>query len=362
LVVSREVTDQKDAEERLQKKETFFRSLVENAHDLVTVMSYDGTIHYESPACERILGFRPEDKLGKNCLDYIHADDKDRVTKELSELLQGKSELKTLEYRYLHKSGRYVPLEVVARVSTDENSGPIIIVNKRDITERLQKEGQLRKLVARLLKVQDEEQRRLARELHDETAQNLVLLDINLATLEKDLPDRTDEVQDAIAQSRTLIARSLREVRTVSYLLHPPMLDEAGLQTALSWLIRGFSQRSDIQVELVCPPRTDRFLPEVEIAVYRIVQEALTNIHRHSGSRTAQVKLERKGDSLVLTIEDQGCGIPDTVLGKQTDGVESIGVGIPGMRERLNLLGGQLDVRSDASGTSLMAVLPLKAK
>ena len=362
LVVSRDVTDQKDAEEKLQKKETFFRSLVENAHDFVTVMSYDAMILYESPASERILGFRAEEKLGKNCLDYLHPDDKERVTGELAELVQGKREIKTLEYRYLHKSGRYVPLEVIARVSTDENGEPVVIVNKRDITERQQKESQLRKLVARLLKVQDEEQRRLARELHDETAQNLVLLDINLATLERDLPDRTDEVQSAIAQSRTLISRSLREVRTISYLLHPPMLDEAGLQTALSWLIRGFSQRSDIQVDLDCPSRTDRFSPEVEIAVYRIVQEALTNIHRHSGSKTAQVKLERKGDSLILTIEDQGCGIPDTVLEKRTGVVESIGVGIPGMRERLSLLGGQLDVRSDASGTSLMAVLPLKAK
>ncbi len=213
-----------------------------------------------------------------------------------------------------------------------------------------------------MLNVQDEERRRLARELHDETAQNLVLLDINLSTLEKDLPERSDEVQDSISQSRTLIERSLREVRTISYLLHPPMLDEAGLQTALSWLIRGFSQRSGVQVELDCPSRTDRFSPEVEIAAYRIVQEALTNIHRHSGSQTARVELQRKGDSLILTIQDDGCGIPDTVIEKRTEGLGSLGVGIPGMRERLNLLGGRLDVRSDATGTSLMAVLPLKAK
>ena len=255
LVVSREVTDQKDAEEKLQKKETFFRSLVENAHDLVTVMSYDATILYESPSCERTLGFRPEDKLGKNCIEYIHPDDRERVTKELSELVQGKREIKTLEYRYLHRSGRYVPLEVIARLSTDESGEPIVIVNKRDITERRQKEVQLRKLVARLLKVQDEEQRRLARELHDETAQNLVLLDINFATIEKGRSEQSDDFDAAVSQSRTLIARSLREVRTISYLLHPPMLDEAGLPTALSWLIRGFSQRSDIQVELDCPSR-----------------------------------------------------------------------------------------------------------
>jgi PAS domain S-box-containing protein len=362
LIISRDVTNQKEAEERLQKKENFFRSLVENAHDLVSVMRYDATILYESPACERVLGFTAEEKLGRNCLEYLHADDRGRVTRELSELVTGKSDLKKLEYRYLHKSGSYVPLEVIARRSTDESGDPIVIVNKRDITERLRKEDQLRKLVARLLNVQDEERRRLARELHDETAQNLVLMDINFSTVENGVSDIPDDVRAAITQNRDLITRSLREVRTISYLLHPPMLDEAGLQTALSWLVRGFSQRSGIKVELNCPTGTERFSSEIEIAVYRIVQEALTNIHRHSGSPTAQVRLQRKGNSLILTVEDQGCGIPDTVLEKRAAGVESLGVGIPGMRERLHLLGGRLDVRSDTTGTSLMAALPLDRK
>ena len=359
VVVSRNVTDQKEAEEKLQKKENFFRSLVENAHDLVTVMTFDSTILYESPACERTLGFRPDEKLGKTCIDYLHPDDRDRVVRELSELVEQKVERKTLEYLYRHKNGNWVPLEVFARISTDESGEPIIIVNKRDITERLEKEAQLRKLVARLLNVQDEERRRLARELHDETAQNLALLDINLAMIEKELTEDSNGVAATISQSRTLIERSLREVRTISYLLHPPMLDEAGLSTALSWLIRGFSDRSGIQVSLDCPHRTERFSDDVEIAVYRIVQEGLTNIHRHSGSKTAQIGLQRKGDSLILTIEDQGCGIPDAVIDKPSGGVGSLGVGIPGMRERLNLLGGRLDVRSDATGTSLMAVVPL---
>ncbi len=359
VVVSRDVTDQKEAEEKLQKKENFFRSLVENAHDLVTVMSYDAKILYESPASERTLGFSVEEKLGKSCLEYLHPDDRDRVLKELSELVEHKAERKTLEYRYRHKNGNWVPLEVFARLSTAENGEPIIIVNKRDITERRQKEAQLRKLVARLLSVQDDERRRLARELHDETAQNLALLDINLAMIEKELAEGSNNVEATISQSRTLIERSLREVRTISYLLHPPMLDEAGLSTALSWLIRGFSDRSRIHVTLDCPERNERFSGDIEIAVYRIVQEALTNIHRHSGSKTAQVRLQRKGDSIILTIEDQGCGIPDAVIGKPAGDVGSLGVGIPGRRERLHLLGGRLDVRSDATGTSLMAVLPL---
>jgi two-component system NarL family sensor kinase len=152
---------------------------------------------------------------------------------------------------------------------------------------------------------------------------------------------------------------SLKDIRTFSYLLHPPMLDESGLFDALQWYVDGFINRSGIYVDLVMSGEVERFPSEVEIALFRVVQESLTNIHRHSGSDAASIRLEREEKQLVLQITDRGHGMPGAVNSKETNETLLLGVGIPGMRQRIRQLGGNLDITSSEQGTTVKVTVPL---
>jgi signal transduction histidine kinase/ABC-type uncharacterized transport system substrate-binding protein len=218
---------------------------------------------------------------------------------------------------------------------------------------------ELQGLTARLLRSQDDERRRIARELHDVTAQNLGTITINLAGLLQN-HFRPSDVLRILNECRALSQQSLDELRTLSYLLHPPMLDQAGLVFALEWYIDGFIKRSGIRVGLVVSPDLSRLQPEIEIALFRVVQECLINIHRHSGSSTAEIRLERQGGRMVLEVKDQGRGLPaNGEVGEAAD-IVSIGVGIPGMRQRLSQLGGSLEIETGDQGTTVRAVVPLE--
>ena len=207
----------------------------------------------------------------------------------------------------------------------------------------------LRKLTGRLMKSQDDERRRIARELHDSVGQTLAALSMNLTKVEGDI-ERLTHTAKTIADSSALVREMNKEVRTISYLLHPPMLDEAGLASALRWYVDGFTQRSGIRVDLEIPEDFGRLQPEVETAIFRTVQECLTNVHRHSGSKTARVRLLHSSGELQLQVEDKGVGIEPEKFDKVvSDGTP--GVGIRGMRERLRQLGGTLEVHSSHSGT-----------
>jgi len=214
----------------------------------------------------------------------------------------------------------------------------------------------LRQLTARLMQLQDEERRRIARELHDSVGQMLVALSMNLTTVGSDI-ERLSQTAKAVSDSAALVAEMNKEVRTISYLLHPPLLDEAGLPSALRWYVDGFSQRSKIEVTLDISEDFGRLPQDLEIAIFRTVQESLTNIHRHSGSPTALVGLHRTDSVVHLTVEDNGSGIPvekrDLVAAAGVPGV-----GISGMRERLRQLGGTLEIKSNESGTRVEACLP----
>jgi signal transduction histidine kinase/ABC-type uncharacterized transport system substrate-binding protein len=214
-------------------------------------------------------------------------------------------------------------------------------------------------LTARLLRSQDDERRRIAMELHDVTAQNLGTITINLAGLLQNR-FRPSDVLRILMECRALSEQSLDELRTLSYLLHPPMLDQAGLVFALEWYIDGFIKRSGIRVVLVVSPDLNRLPPDVEIALFRVVQECLINIHRHSGSSTAEIRLERRDVRVILEVEDQGRGLPANGKVGEADDIVSVGVGIPGMRQRLSQLGGSLVIETGDQGTIVTAVLPLE--
>jgi len=217
----------------------------------------------------------------------------------------------------------------------------------------------LRSLSARLLQLQDEERRRIARELHDSIGQMLAALSMNLSGVRADI-DRLTKTMAAVTDSEDLVQEMSKEVRTISHLLHPPLLDEAGLASALRWYVDGFAQRSKIRVDLDCPTDFGRLPREVETAVFRLVQECLTNIHRHSGSATAKIRLHHSDHEVAVEVEDKGKGIPTEKLDQMTSaGIP--GVGITGMRERVRQLGGTLEIDSNGAGTKIVACLPISA-
>ena len=233
---------------------------------------------------------------------------------------------------------------------------------RAEVTERVRAEQLLRSLSGRLLQLQDEERRRIARELHDSTAQTLGAVAINMDKAQHMAQGCADpQLGIVLRESAAFVDQAVLEIRTLSYLLHPPMLDDLGLEYVLAWYARGFSSRSGIDVRVNVEPELGRLPRDVELTVFRIVQEALTNVHRHSGSRTASVALCRDGDTVVLEIADQGRGIPAPVLTPTRGTTAELGVGITGMRERVRQLSGQIAISSDAAGTTIRTILPSPA-
>ena len=222
-----------------------------------------------------------------------------------------------------------------------------------ELRAREQAEASLRTLSVRLLELQDQERRKFSRELHDSLGQYLVGAKMNLAMLGKSVPDN-----GLIAECIKLLDLAMTETRTISHLLHPPLLDETGFGSAARWYVEGFARRSGIQTGLDLPEDLDRLPSSLELALFRVLQESLTNVHRHSRSRRADVSVRLSEDKAVLRIRDYGKGIPPDVLGRFRRSGAHGGVGLAGMRERIHELGGQLDMESDSHGTQIVATLP----
>jgi PAS domain S-box-containing protein len=230
----------------------------------------------------------------------------------------------------------------------------------RDITERKQAEEALHDLSGQLLRSQDEERRRIALELHDTTAQGLTALLMNLSLVNESAPGINDKTRQLLADSVVLAEQCTRELRTVSYRLHPPMLDELGLAGAMRDYADGFAQRSRLRIDLELPPDLEGLPHETELALFRVMQEALANIHRHSGSRSASISLAWTATHLRLEVRDRGQGMK--AAGKLSAGNPpggGLGVGVPGMRERMRQLGGRLEIESDDHGTRVIAIAPV---
>jgi signal transduction histidine kinase len=227
----------------------------------------------------------------------------------------------------------------------------------KENAERRHAEESMHRLSARLLQLQDEERRHIARELHDSTAQTLYGLAIKLRLVSQSGHPLDPKSDQLLNESRQLAEQLLSEMRTMSYLLHPPSLDELGLIPACRSLVKGFTERSHILVDLKVPPELDRLPREIETALFRVMQESLSNIHRHSGSKTACIQLSESEYEIRLEVSDQGRGLVHEMVDRVIDET-LLGVGIAGMRERLRQLGGQLEIRSSSKGTTVIAALP----
>ena len=216
--------------------------------------------------------------------------------------------------------------------------------------------GELRRLSSSLIATQDQERRRIARELHDGLGQDLIAAKIMLDVIQQqELSPRPQK--QAAADASTLIEHAIQQVRSISHLLHPPMLDEVGLHSALQWYLEGVANRSGLETSIHVEPREfPRLAPEVETAVFRIVQEALTNVFRHSGARKGWVTLVKEQSQVLVTVRDDGKGIPDHVVELRPD---SVGIGIGGMRQRVKEFGGELRLQNTSPGTLVEAVIPI---
>jgi PAS domain S-box-containing protein len=251
---------------------------------------------------------------------------------------------------------------VPIRDANEEITGAVIInedISARDAAERNLNEslGQMRALAGRLLRAQDDERRRIAQMLHETTAQDLAALKMQLARLKGVALSEADGA--ALAESIELADRSMTGIRTLSYVLHPPFLDEAGLLSALRWYVSGFSERSGIEVALDLPDTLARLPRETETALFRVVQEALLNIHHHAHSPTALIRLRTDARHLTLEIEDHGRGMPPALVAELPTGGVGLGVGVAGMRERLQQLGGTLEIQTSDRGTTVRVQIPL---
>ena len=229
-----------------------------------------------------------------------------------------------------------------------------------EIVERKQANAQIQSLAGRLITAQDEERRRIARNLHDVTAQDLGAIAVNLAHLRRVVTEFPPEAQTLVTESVALADDVLQHIRTLSYLLHPPLLDQLGLAAALRWYIEGFTKRSGIHVDLAITPEIARLSPDIETALFRIVQESLTNIHRHSGSASARVTLVKQGQRVGLHIKDQGAGMLDETSGATPDSLQLLGLGILGMRQWVRQFGGTLEMQTGRQGTEIIATVPVE--
>ena len=359
-----EIEERNRTEEALRDSEFRFRSITESANQAIITSDMAGNICSWNRGAEIMFGYRENEVLGKPLTVLMPERYRAAHWEGLERLRQtGRPRIlgRTIELQGLKKDGAEFAAELsLALWHAGQDTFYTGIV--ADISLRKRAEDSLRELSGRLLQLQDEERRRLARELHDSTAQTLSALSLNLALLSQGVDFASQpRMARAVAESVDLADRASRELRTFSYLLHPPLLDEAGLAEALRWYVEGFTQRTKIEVDLtISPADLGRLSTDVEMTLFRLVQESLTNVFRHSGSKTAVVTLAIASGEIVLEVSDQGTGFPAGVAEPGGEAGAALGVGVRGMRERVRQLGGSMELESTPLGARVKVALPFR--
>jgi len=391
--VARDISERKQADRALSESEERFRAIVETTPECVKLVTFEGTLLLMNPPGLAMVGADcAEMVVGKNVYDLIAASDRDRFQAFNEKICLG--ERGSLEFDMVGLNGQSHHMQTHAAPLRLADGNVVQLAVTRDITEQnlneeqlrvseerlrqladrlenevsirtkeleernaevLQQAGQLRELSNRLVQSQDEERRRIARELHDSAGQVVAALGMSLANLNRYV-GHNPIIGKAVEDSQDMVQQLTREIRTMSYLLHPPLLDENGLSGAISWYIQGVRERSGLNIELCISEDFGRLVTDMELAVFRIVQESLTNIHRHSNSKTAAILLSRNPDSVSIEIKDEGRGIPPEKLAWIQS--QRSGVGITGMRERVRHFGGVLNIESNNKGTIVSVTLP----
>ncbi|MGB8659059.1 MAG: PAS domain S-box protein, partial [Candidatus Acidiferrum sp.] len=359
-------------------------AIVDSSDDAIISKTLEGVITSWNVGAERLFGYTAAETIGRHISIIIPLERLDEETRILARLRQG-LRIEHFDTIRVGKDGSKREISLTISPVRDA-SGKIIGASKiaRDIAGRkraerelhesdqrfraladaldtqvqfrtqelqrrnseiLEQSDRLRDLSARLMRVQDEERRRIALELHDSVGQNLAALGMTLARLEDDAKHDPTRFSESIKDAKDMIQKLTQEIRTTSYLLHPPMLDELGLRSALRWYTEGLAKRSELSIEVNIPDDLERLAPEMELAIFRLVQESLTNIHRHSGSKTAVIRVAREGDKIYAEVQDRGTGMSQERFAEVQS--QTVGVGIRGMKERVRQLCGELTIDSN---------------
>lgn len=380
---------------RADKAIPLLAAIVDSSEDAIVSKSLDGIITSWNKSAQRMFGYTAEEVIGRSIMLIIPPERRDEEDTIISRMKQGKR-IEHFETVRMRKDGTTIDVALTISPVRDAN-GRIIGASKiaRDITQRkkaeealrqseerfrhlaetldaevrirtreleernaemLRQADQVRDLSHRLTRAEDDERRKLARELHDSVGQLLAALSMNIAGIEREQRNLDDATRKAVSDSAGLVEQITREVRTISHLLHPPLLEVAGLRSAIEWYADGFAERSKISVKMDIPRDFPRLSDETELAIFRMVQECLTNVHRHSGSPTAFIKIELDGRKVVVRVQDRGKGMP--MKRENGGGSEKTGVGLGGMQERLKQIGGSLQIQSNHTGTAVTATIP----
>lgn len=333
-------------------------AIVQSTQDAIFGATLSGYITTWNRGAEQLFGYSAEEIAGRP-VSILVPEGRERELEGILERLRRDENVRPYETVRRCKDGRLIDVSMTVSTVKDAMGRPTgLSAIAHNLGDRKQVETELRKLTARLLKMQDETRRDMARELHDSVIQELAAAVINLAIMQ-DSPLLPAELRETLKETLKITENAVREIRTFSYLLHPPLLDVTGLQSALRWFVEGYSKRSGVHVELDLPEGRDRMGKEIELTLFRIVQEALTNIHRHSGGRKAVIRMKRAEGELILTVSDNGHGMDGDTLKKVRREGAVLGVGIAGMKQRLQQLGGRLSIDSGNSGTTVTVTLPV---
>lgn len=385
------------AERKLRLDAELLAAIVACSDDAIISKNLDGVITSWNNSAERIFGYSAAEAIGKHITLIIPPERHSEEAGILAKLRRGErvDHFQTVRRRkdgtlldvsltispVRDGTGRVVGASKVARDVTaqvrteqalrqseerfrklSESLDAEVRARTQQLEERnvdvLRQSELLRDLSRRLLNAQDQERRRIARELHDSAGQTLTVLGMGLAQVAQRIPPTNNYLTNEIAHAEQLVQQLHQEIRTMSYLLHPPLLDETGLAPALTWYVEGLTARSGLEVSLSISDNFDRLPRDMELVVFRVVQECLTNIHRHSGSKQASIRIERDKTLLTVEVRDRGRGISAEKMAQlQT---RSSGLGIRGMRERVRQLEGELQVQSSTSGTQVLVTIPLR--
>jgi PAS domain S-box-containing protein len=323
-----------------------YSTLVERMQQGAAMLDAACHIMYANNSLASMLGVSRDALIGFPLTKFLAPADKPTCEKLLDEV---DVEPRECEVHLLRSDGTLVCTNFAFSLLTRDKSAIGVLIT--DLTAR----NEQTELASRFQRMQDDERKRIARELHDSVGQLLAAIGMNQALIETQSHKLDPNGMRAFSENIHLVEEVSREIRTISHLLHPPLLDVAGLASALRWYVDGFSERSKIKVDLELPPDLGRLPDEVEIAVFRVVQECLTNIHRHSGSSQASIRLAKQNDRITVQVSDEGKGISkekqrELLLGRS-------GIGFGGMRERVRQLDGSLDILSEGSGTTIIATL-----
>jgi PAS domain S-box-containing protein len=327
-----------------------------SARDAITLVDLAGNILTWNPAAERIYGWKEAEVIGKAFLELVKAE-LPRPVAQIENILRREG---YWEYEVRATTRQGTPIVVASRWTAWRNQAGAVIGRLHldtDLTRLKRAEDQLRVVSGHLLNLRDEERRKLGRDLHDSAGQLLSMAKLNLSLAGEHLANIPPRAAAYLEECSKLVDQALSEVRTISYLLHPPLLEELGLMGVLPWYISGFSERSRIKVTLDIPKEMGRLPRELELGLFRILQECLTNVHRHSNSSTASVSLSFANKQVRLKIEDQGKGMAAIKTESGEEG-RTQGVGLSGIRERVTNLGGHMKIRSGDWGTAVEVVFP----